>query len=181
MTNQDEFYLTQLKDYIRIHSHINRIIISGTGKGAATAAIFTLRHIDEMTSWPALMPSPSKFRSTTPPIHDIYDIHEGESRDSPTLLVEQNTFSCSQQLQQIEEQKIDVKCVTFGCPGFIQKSDISLIPTSSSSRIIHVYGEHETIPLSLTSLTNTFERVGLVVHIKDSRSSNIRATGERAS
>lgn len=71
-----------------------------------------------------------------------------------------------------EQEELDVRCVTFNCPSFIQKSDIPSIPTSVSSRIIHIYGEHEAIPLSLTSISSTYERAGLIVYIKDSKTTS---------
>lgn len=116
-------YLTPIKDLLLRRSNISRVLITGTGKGAAVASIFTLRHAKEIHSWSS-----------------VAEINRA----------------------------VDVRCVTFGCPKFIQSCDIPLVDLGVSSRITHIYGELEFVPLSLTSLTKKYGRVGLIVNIKGS-------------
>jgi hypothetical protein len=123
--------LASIKDLIKNHrGRISRVLITGTGKGAAVASIFTLRHAREILSWSKV-----------------------------------NVTDCS---KPENNQAIDLRCVTFGCPKFIQSRDIASVDSEISSRIIHLYGEHEFVPLSLTSLTKKYGRVGLIVNINGS-------------
>lgn len=124
-----------MQNLIHEHHKISRVLITGTGKGAAVAAIFTLRNAKEILSWTRSI--------------------------SPELVIEN---------LQDNTPNIDLRCITFGCPNFIKCSDIALVDSEISSRIIHMYGEHQLVPLSLTALTSTFGRVGLSVNIKDSKS-----------
>jgi hypothetical protein len=114
-----------MKSLIDDHNgKISRVLITGTGKGAAVASIFTLRHASVILSWPKFNFDATEF--------------------------------------------IDLRCVTFGCPKFIQTCDIPSVDPRISSHLIHFYGEHEFVPLSLTSLTKKYGRVGLIVNIKGS-------------
>jgi hypothetical protein len=110
--------------------NISRVLITGTGKGAAVATIFTLRHGKEILSWP----KPS----------------------SPFCQLDDH------------QQTMELTCLTFGCPRFIRGSDVASIDSAISSRIAHLYGEHQLVPLSLTSLDERLGRVGRIVNLRDS-------------
>jgi hypothetical protein len=122
--------VSTLKRKLEKKRHISRILITGTGRGAAVASIFTLRHGREILSWPS-----SPFDSD---------------------------FEDSQQ------QTMELICLTFGCPRFMCASTVALVDPVISSRIVHLYGEHQLVPLSLTSLDDSVGRVGRIVNIRDS-------------
>lgn len=125
-----------MKNIICQEKKISRVLITGTGKGAAAATIFTIRNGREILTW------------------------------------KKPNYLSNLELEDIQDdliQTIDLRCITFGCPNFIRGSDITLIDSEISSRIIHMYSEHQLVPLSLTALTSTFARVGFSVQIKDSR------------
>ena len=51
----------------------------------------------------------------------------------------------------LQERGIDFRCVTFGCPRFIQQRDVEKLPIEFTSKIMHTFSEGDPIPLSLTS------------------------------
>jgi hypothetical protein len=146
--------------------------MTGSGKGGAAASIFTLLHSAEILSWP--LPSSStedskKFVAT--PRQSPYPLATTESpfeEESITHAINL-TLNESQKIQPTEQDKLDVRCITFNCPKFIHQDDLSLVSPTISSRLVHLYGEHEMIPLSLTSLSQKFARSGLIVPVKGKR------------
>ena len=65
----------------------------------------------------------------------------------------------------LERRGVDVRCVTFGCPRFVQHDDVDRLPIDVTSRIVHAFSEGDPIPLSLTSYLPWATRYSHVGHI----------------
>jgi hypothetical protein len=64
---------------------------------------------------------------------------------------------------------IDVRCVTFGCPRFVDQQDVVKLSPLLTSHIMHAYVEGDPIPLNLTEMLGGkhYCHVGNSMTIKD--------------
>lgn len=53
---------------------------------------------------------------------------------------------------ELQQAGIDIRCVTFGCPRFVESHDVDKLPFHLTSRIMNTYVEGDPIPLGLTSM-----------------------------
>jgi hypothetical protein len=54
--------------------------------------------------------------------------------------------------ERLRETGVDVRCITFGCPRFVDTRESAKLPHTLTSRIINTYVEGDPIPLNLTSM-----------------------------
>jgi len=132
---------------------VKRVLVTGRGIGGAMASLFLLRWCRNIISAASVVPLPATA--------DVDAYTSSSSSDS----------RCA--VSSVSDEELDVKCITFGCPRFMDSRDLDLVPVELSNRIVHIYGEHDAIPLSVTSLQPfyggaKYDLLGRVIVVADS-------------